>query len=127
MPPNFQLQTNERIHEHTIPSGTTYPLAGPTTLFATTTSSYFEKPHSTPSCDEYPTRDKLYPTTNWGNIKTQVPINPKIQSIVVSSISMKKRLFSKHANFNTTCLQTLPQPPQKQIPIYLYNIMYMLG
>jgi hypothetical protein len=83
-------KTNEVIHEHTTPSDTTYPSAGPTTLFATTTSGCFEKPHSTPSCDEYPTRDKLYPTTNWGNIKTQVPINPKIQLIVLSSISTKK-------------------------------------
>jgi hypothetical protein len=55
---------DERIHEHTTPSDTTCPSAGPTTLFATTTSDHFEKPYSTPRCDEYPTRDKLYPTTN---------------------------------------------------------------
>jgi hypothetical protein len=47
-----------------MPSDTTYLSFDPTTLFATTTFNYFAKPHSTPRCDEYPTRDKLYPAIN---------------------------------------------------------------
>jgi hypothetical protein len=55
---------DERIHEHTTPSGVACPLVGPTTLFATTKSDCFQNNYSTPRCDEYPTRYKVIPTTN---------------------------------------------------------------
>jgi hypothetical protein len=54
----------ERIHEHSMPPSTACPSAGPIKLFATTTFDRVQKPYSTPRCDEYPTRDKLGPTTN---------------------------------------------------------------
>jgi hypothetical protein len=44
-----------------MPSGTTFPSLSPTTLSTATTSGHFQKSLSTPRCDEYSARDKLYP------------------------------------------------------------------
>jgi hypothetical protein len=51
--PHFRLQTDEIFHECTTSSSTTYPLAGPTIVFATKNPVCIEKPYSTPTYDEY--------------------------------------------------------------------------
>jgi hypothetical protein len=65
---------NERIHEYAMPFSANFPSIGPTIVFAIATFGRFEKPYSTPRCDEYPTRGTPFSTPNGGISK------PKSQS-----------------------------------------------
>jgi hypothetical protein len=89
---------------------------------------YFQPPLSTILRNPIPhqgvmnTQQEIKSTSpQMGQYQTQVPINPKIQPIVVSSIPTKGRLFFKNTTISMACLSTLSQPPQKQIQLQQNN------
>jgi hypothetical protein len=78
---------DERIHEHTMPSNATCPSAGPTTLFATTTSSCFQNP--IPHQGVMNTQQEIIPAPpqmgQYQNPGPNQPRNPVDRNILLTS------------------------------------------
>jgi hypothetical protein len=112
---------DERIHEHTTSSSTTCPSAGPTTLFATTTSGVLKNP--IPHQGVMNTQQEVHPAPpqmgQYQNPGPNQPGNLVDRNILLTS--EEEILLQTHAVVNTVFPLNLPQPPQKWLQLQSDN------